>query len=170
VTLLGRTYHYLMKCGDFTRNGLKYFTYDALHAKTALNEHAEALNQIEERCNINYLHSIYDELTEVNELVHDCQQIGYFAQQYAINHESFFSEEAIMEINEYTSGLDIAAITADNITGNQVIHYAIKGQSQRTTISCYSNLQEPLLYPLLFPGIIFCVIFIYYIKGFYNRW
>ena len=103
--------------------------------------HAEALNQVAERCNINYLHSIYDELKQVNELVHDCQQIGYFAQQYAMNHESFFSEEAIMEINEYTSGLDIAAITADNITGNQVIHYAIKGQSQRTTISCYSNLQ-----------------------------
>ena len=141
----------------------KYFTYDALHAKTALNEHAAALNQIEERCNINYLHSIYDELKEVNELVHDCQQIGYFSRQYAINPESFFSEEAIMEINEYTSGLDIAAITADNITGNQVIHYTIKGQRQKTTINCYSNFQEPLLYPLLFPGFILCVIFIYYI-------
>jgi hypothetical protein len=163
VTLLGRTYHYLMKCGDLTRNGLKYFTYDALHAKTALNEHAAALNQIEERCNINYLHSIYDELKEVNELVHDCQQIGYFARQYAINPESFFSEEAIMEINEYTSSSDIAAITADNITCNQVIHYTIKGQRQKTTINCYLNFQEPLLYPLLFPGFILCVIFIYYI-------
>ena len=56
-----------MKCGDLTRNGLKYFTYDALHAKTALNKHAEAVNQVAERCNINYLHSIYDELKQVNE-------------------------------------------------------------------------------------------------------
>ena len=118
-------------------------------------EHAEALNQVEQRCNINYLHCIYDELKEINELVHDCQQIGYFARQYANNPESFFLEEAIMDINEYTSGLDIAAITADHITGNQVIHYTIKGQRQQTTISCYSKLQEPLLYPLLFPGIIF---------------
>ena len=55
-----------MTCGDFTRNGLTYFTYDALHAKTALAEHADALNQVAERCNINYLHSIYDELKEVN--------------------------------------------------------------------------------------------------------
>jgi len=27
--------------------------------------------------------------------------------------------------------LDLAAITADNITGNQVIHYTIKGQRQK---------------------------------------
>ena len=166
VTLLGRTYHYLMKCGDLTRNGLKYFTYDALHAKIALTEHSEALNQVEQRCNIEYLHSIYDELKEFNELVHDCQQIGYFARQYDTNPESFFSEEAIMDINEYTSGLDIAAITADNITGNQIIHYTIKGQGQQTSIPCYSKLQEPLLYPLLFPGNIFYVILIYHIKFF----
>ena len=159
-----------MKCGDFTRNGLKYFTYDALHAKIALTEHSEALNQAEQRCNIEYLHSIYDELKEFNELVHDCQQIGYFARQYDTNPESFFSEEAIMDINEYTSGLDIAAITADHITGNQVIHYTIKGQAQKSRIPCYSKLQEPLLYPLLFPGSIFYVIFIYHIKLFYNRW
>ena len=125
VTLLGRTYHYLRNCGDLTRNGLKYFTYDALHAKTALTEHSEALNQVEQRCNIEYLHSIYDELKEVNELARDCQQIGYFARQYDTNPESFFSEEAIMDINEYT-------ITADHITGNQVIHYTIKGQGQKT--------------------------------------
>ena len=155
-----------MKCGDFTRNGLKYFTYDALHAKIALTEHSEALNQVEQRCNIEYLHSIYDELKEVNELVHDCQQIGYFAGQYDTNPESFFSEEAIMDINEYTSGLDIAAITADNITGNQIIHYTIKGQGQQTSIPCYSKLQEPLLYPLLFPGSVFYVILIYHIKFF----
>ena len=79
-----------MKCGDFTRNGLKYFTYDASHAKIALTEHSEALNQVEQRCNIEYLHSIYDELTEINELVHDCQQIGYFAVQYANIADSFF--------------------------------------------------------------------------------
>ena len=54
-------------------------------------------------------------------------------------------------MNEQTLYLDVAAITADNITGNAIITFKLKNNAQTTKISCTDHRQEPLIYPLLFP-------------------
>ena len=152
VKLHGRTYHYLTNAGGQKSSGLKYFCFDAIDA---MRQHDNSLNSAEkERCNIHYLTEIYNELKAVNIIVQECQQIGWFAQANTVLcRQQPLSQELIVNINEQTSYLDVAAITADNITGNAIISFVPKEQSTCCSIPCYSNLQEPLLYPLLFTGI-----------------
>ena len=54
-------------------------------------------------------------------------------------------------MNQQTSQLDVAAITAENIIGDAVVKFRLKNSFDTSTISCIDPRQEPLIYPLLFP-------------------
>jgi hypothetical protein len=151
VKLHGRTYHYLTNAGGHKSSGLKYFCFDAVDA---MRQHGSSLNSVQnDRCNIQILTEIFNELKSCNKIVQECSQIGWFAEtNRAMYSQQPLCQEVIIQINEQTSHLDVAAITADNITGNAIISFVPKGQATCCSIPCYSHLQEPLLYPLLFTG------------------
>ena len=142
LRLHGRTYHYLNNTSK--TNGLKYFTFDAL---AEAQNHGNQLNENTERCNSHFLELIFRDLQTHNKVVQECEQIGKMAKS---DMNTYSSRNVIATINSQTSYLDVAAITAENTTGNAVIHYKRKDSENTTTISCTDPLQEPLIYPILF--------------------
>ena len=144
ITLHGRTYHYLTTSTGM--NGLKYFTYDALEAAKARGNSLNTAQGM--RCNTQFLEQIYNELKQTNIFVKDCEQIGRLAHA-RMGAENTRAVYATM--NQQTSNLDVAAITAENITGNAILRFKLKSSGRTSDISCSDPRQEPLIYPVLFP-------------------
>lgn len=141
VKLHGRTYHFLPRTGGC--GGLEYFTYNA---QDSLTNHITSLNG--NVCEY-FLRKIFEELKITNCLIQECEQIGQFASR-AITNEGQ-CRELMISLNQKTSHFDIASVTAIHSTGNRILKYQLKGESQTTNIPMNHSLLEPLCYPLFFP-------------------
>ena len=88
---------------------------------------------------------LWQEQKDINPLVQELRQIGIHSQDHTD------SLSIIPMLNCTTMFLDVAAITADRVTGNRVINFHRKNQSRTSTIQVTDILMEPLCYPLLNP-------------------
>jgi len=149
VILHGRTYHFMTNTSG--HNGLRYFLYDA---QAEMMNHGNKLNQSNvdglayERIIPEYLQLIYNELQQLNLLVHEIEGIGRFSRSHENDNNR---HNMLVELNSRTSHFDVAAITSDNMNGNRILTITRKGNNEKNTISTTDNKLEPLSYPLLFP-------------------
>ena len=146
VKLHGRTYHYLTSTSG--QGGIQYFTFDRMancvqYATTTLNNVEKGY----ERIITPFLENIFRELQRYNIICQECEQIGYYAQDYVHNEGT---RDFIASINERTSFLDVAQITSDAATGNRIITYLRKGTPRAKSIKPPDKMWEPFLYPLFF--------------------
>ena len=129
MKIQGRTYQYLTS--SEMRNGLKYFTFDKYNEAVS---HSKDLNhpQHEPRVKENWLKMFYDEMKAHNAICKECEQIGKFAKRHMEQESSlqaYISEEA--PISHY---LEVAAITAENVTGFPIVKFQLTGQNTSTSI------------------------------------
>jgi hypothetical protein len=138
------------------KGGINYFTYD--RGEQRMQNHADELNAMNNnnnnRKNIqgpkiiqNILKTIFDEQKEINKYVKDLQNANELQQNYDMGNV----KNIIATINKRNEGLEIAGVTPDNIQGNTIIRFKLKGKSNSTDIKTTDKRVEPLCYPLFFP-------------------
>ena len=162
--MCGRTYHYLPRSNR--TGGLHHFVMDK-YSEALI--HGKSLNVANERLDANIkdsiMKTIWDTLHASNRFVQHCTILGkavevvndqnYPIDDYAPAREAF-TPEVIAQINSVGVNnntphlLDVACVTDDNVVGNRVVRFKLKGCDTWNDIPVTHHHLEPLSFPVLF--------------------
>jgi hypothetical protein len=155
VKINGNTKHFLFSNSSVAKSGINYFTYDG--GEERMNNHASELNAqqsatVNRRVGPKILHpilkDIFHEQKEINIYVKDLNNVSELINT---NNENANVKNIIARINSRNEGIEVAGVTPDNVQGNTIIRFKLKGKSNSTDIKTTDRRVEPFCYPLLFP-------------------
>jgi hypothetical protein len=124
-----------------------------------MNNHAIELNATQSSAGVNrrvgpkiihpILKDIFYEQKEINKYVKDLSNVSELLNRNNENANNV--KNVIATINHRNEGIEIAGVTPDNVQGNTIIRFKMKGNNNNTDIKTTDGRVEPLCYPLLFP-------------------